>query len=133
MTTLKNGRLIYVHRWSLGSRERAENQPITNKCAETQPITKECAENYHPITNVWSVGTRRCAEHYFVETIFAENNAVVVVRQHTARTSVFSPHLPGSPLDLLTIFKSNFKNKTLIFMGYRLKTYPSDGSTCSLT
>ena len=50
MTTSKNGRVIYVHRWLLGSRERVENQPITIKCAENETITNECAENYQPIT-----------------------------------------------------------------------------------
>ena len=60
MTTSKNGRVMYVDRLSLGSRGRAENQPITNKCAE----------NYQPITNEWSIGTRGCAENYFVEFVF---------------------------------------------------------------
>jgi len=86
MTTSKNGLLIYVYKWTLGSHERAENQPITIKCAENyQPITGECAENYQPITNEWSLGTRGCAENYFVETIFVDNKADVMVvcqKQH---------------------------------------------------
>ena len=34
MTTSKNMRVIYVQRWKLGLRERAENEPITIKCAD---------------------------------------------------------------------------------------------------
>ena len=51
MTTSKIRRVIYVPRWSLGSRERAENEPFKIKFAENEPITSECAENYQPITN----------------------------------------------------------------------------------
>ena len=83
MTTSKNGRVIYVHRWTHGSRGRAENEPMTIKCAENyQPITNVCAEKYLPITNEWSLRTRGCAKNNFVETIFLENSAdVVVLRQ----------------------------------------------------
>ena len=42
MTTSKNIRVIYVHKWKLGSSERAENEPIAIKCAENEPITNEC-------------------------------------------------------------------------------------------
>jgi len=69
MTTSKKVRLINIHKCTLGSRERAEIEAVTIKCAES----------YQPITNEWSLWSRRCTEHYFVETIFAENNAVVVV------------------------------------------------------
>ena len=60
---LEKGRLIYVHRWSLGSRGCAENQAITNKSAENQPITNESTENYQQITNELSLGTRGIAEN----------------------------------------------------------------------
>ena len=46
MTTSKNGRVIYVHQWTLGSRGRAENEPMTVECAENEPIINECAEYY---------------------------------------------------------------------------------------
>ena len=46
LTTSKSGRLIYVHSWMIGSRERAENEPMTIKYAESyQPVTNECAES----------------------------------------------------------------------------------------
>ena len=87
MTTSKIRRVIFVHRCTLGSRERAENEPITIKCAENEPITNECAENYQPITKEWSLGERGCAKKYFVDTMFEENMAdIVVVCQKTART-----------------------------------------------
>ena len=50
MTTSKNGRLMYVHRWSLESRGRAEN--------------------IQPITNEWSLESLGRAENCFVEYIF---------------------------------------------------------------
>ena len=105
MTTSKNGRLIYVHSWTLGSHERAENEPVTIKCAESyQPITNECAESYQPITNEWSLGSRGCAEN-----IFAKNKAgvVVVVRQKQHGRESNTIHIASrrscqDPLDLLT-------------------------------
>ena len=42
MITSKNMRVIYVHKWKLGSRERTENKPITIKCHKNEPITNEC-------------------------------------------------------------------------------------------
>jgi len=51
MTISKNGCVPYVHRWTFGSRGRAENEPMTIKCAENETITNECAEYYQPITN----------------------------------------------------------------------------------
>ena len=61
MTTSKNGRLIYVHKWLFESHGCAENY---------QPITNECAENYQPITNKWSLESRGCGKNYFVEFNF---------------------------------------------------------------
>ena len=94
MATSKNSRLIYVHRWTLGSHERAEHEPMTIKCAKNyQPITNECAENYQQITNQWSLGTRGCAKYYFIETIFVENNTgVVVIRQNNTEVRLI-PYL----------------------------------------
>ena len=117
MKISKNGRLIYVHRWSLGSRQRAENQQITNKCAENKPVTKGCAENYQPITNEWSLGTRGCTEHYFVETIFVENNADVVVRQKQHGRLNNTTHLASrqSRQDLLFTFFYYFKKYLAVY------------------
>ena len=57
MTTSKNGLLMHVHKWTLGSRGGVENEPMTIKYAENyQTITNESAENYQPITNEWSLG-----------------------------------------------------------------------------
>ena len=42
-------------------------------------MTIRCADSYQPITNVCSLWSRGCTENDFVETIFVENNAVVVV------------------------------------------------------
>ena len=81
MTTSKNGRLIL--KWTLGSRERVENQPTIIRCAEHyQPFTNECAENYQPITNVVGRDTWVC---WFFLLCFVQNNADVVVvhqKQH---------------------------------------------------
>ena len=38
MKTSKTDRLIYVHSWTLGSRGRAENEPMTIQCARKLPI-----------------------------------------------------------------------------------------------
>ena len=91
MTTSKNGRLIYVIRWAFESRGRAEN--------------------YQPITNEWLLGSRRCAENYFLETIFVENNADVVVRQKQHGRQSNTKHFASrrSRQDrLLTFFKTTF-------------------------
>ena len=40
MTTSKNGRLRYVHKWTLGSRERAENESMTIKWAEKRVVVR---------------------------------------------------------------------------------------------
>ena len=103
MTTSKNGRLLYGHRWTLGSRGRAENEPITNKCVENEPITNEWAENYQQIPNEWSLGTRGWAQHYFVDIIFVENNAAVVVRkkQHGRESNTITLALHYSRQDHL--------------------------------
>ena len=95
MTTSKNRRLIFVHRWSLGSGERAENEPVTNNCAENKPITKEYAENYQPITNEWSL-----------ENIFVENNAAVVVRpkQHGRQSNTIDVASRRSRQDRILTF-----------------------------
>ena len=42
-------------------------------------MTIKYAKSYQPITNEWSLCSRECIENYFVETIFAESKAVVVV------------------------------------------------------
>ena len=42
MTTSKNGRHIYVYKWTLGSRGRAENEPRTIKCAENSNQSQSC-------------------------------------------------------------------------------------------
>ena len=69
-------------------------------------------------------GQHACTRTTYVSSMFAHGSwrhfngsyGLFVVRQKTARLC-FVPLSPGSPLDLLTIFKSSLKNKTHVFMG----------------